>query len=69
LYLLCFSDEEPGAQRPKRVSKDELHAAFARGWLIESIEPARYEVRPDRKDLAFTLGGPKDWFVMVRREE
>jgi ubiquinone/menaquinone biosynthesis C-methylase UbiE len=30
LFLLCFSDEEPGTQRPRRVSKKELHDAFAR---------------------------------------
>jgi hypothetical protein len=44
LFLLCFSDEEPGTQGPRRVSKKELHDAFAQGWLIESIEPTRAEV-------------------------
>ena len=29
LFLLCFSDEEPGTQGPRRVSKKELHDAFA----------------------------------------
>ena len=67
LFLLCFSDEEPGTQGPRRVSKKELHDAFAQGWVIESIEPARYEVRPDLKDLTFSEGGPKAWFVVVRR--
>jgi SAM-dependent methyltransferase len=67
LFLLCFSDEKPGAQGPRRVSKKELHDAFAEGWSIESIEPARFEVRPDLKDLTFSEGGPKAWFVVVRR--
>jgi cyclopropane fatty-acyl-phospholipid synthase-like methyltransferase len=67
LFLLCFSDEEPGTQGPRRVSKKELHDAFAQGWAIESIEPARYEVRPDLKDLTFSEGGPKAWFAMIRR--
>jgi len=31
LFLMCFSDEEPSTQWPRRVSKDELHAAFAAG--------------------------------------
>src|SRR5206468_8570800 len=39
LFLLCFSDEEPGAEGPRRVSKEELHAAFGQGCGIESIEP------------------------------
>ena len=64
---LCFSEEEPGTQGPRRVSKREMHDAFAEGWSVESIEPSRYEVRPDLKDLQFSEGGPKAWFVMVRR--
>jgi SAM-dependent methyltransferase len=68
LFLLCFSDEEPGTQGPRRVSKNELHAAFAKGWVIESIEPSRYEVRPDLKDLTFSEGGPRAWFAVIRRE-
>jgi hypothetical protein len=49
------------------VSKKELHDAFALGWVIESIEPARYEVRPDLKDLQFSEAGPKAWFAVIRR--
>jgi cyclopropane fatty-acyl-phospholipid synthase-like methyltransferase len=67
LFLMCFSDEEPGTQGPRRVSKKELHDAFAQGWHIESVEPTRAEVRPDLKDLTFSEGGPKAWFVVVRR--
>ena len=67
LFLLCFSDQEPGTQGPRRVSRQELQDAFAQGWVIESIEPTRAEVRPDLKDLTFSEGGPKAWFVVVRR--
>jgi cyclopropane fatty-acyl-phospholipid synthase-like methyltransferase len=67
LFLMCFSDEEPGTQGPRRVSKKELHAAFAEGWSIESIEPRQVEVRPDLKDVSFSEGGPMAWFVVVRR--
>jgi SAM-dependent methyltransferase len=67
LFLLCFSDEEPGTQGPRRVSRQELQDAFAKGWAIESIEPSRYEVRPDLKDLTFSEGGPKAWFSIIRR--
>ena len=44
LFLMCFSDEEPGTQGPRWVSRKELHDAFAEGWVIESIEPSRYGV-------------------------
>jgi cyclopropane fatty-acyl-phospholipid synthase-like methyltransferase len=67
LFLLCFSDEEPGTQGPRRVSPQELHDAFARGWHVESIQSSRFEVRPDLKDLRFSEGGPKAWFVVVRK--
>jgi len=67
LFLLCFSDEEPGTQGPHRVSRKELHDAFAKDWSVESIEPSRFEVRPDLKDLNFSEGGPRVWFVVVRR--
>jgi cyclopropane fatty-acyl-phospholipid synthase-like methyltransferase len=67
LFLMCFSDEEPGTQGPRRVSKKELHDAFAQGWSIESIEPSRAEVRPDFKEFSFSEGGPKAWFGVVRQ--
>jgi 2-polyprenyl-3-methyl-5-hydroxy-6-metoxy-1,4-benzoquinol methylase len=67
LFLMCFSDEEPGTQGPRRVSKAELQDAFVVGWVIESIEPARFEVRPDLTELNFSEGGPKAWFAVVRR--
>ena len=69
LFLLCFSDEEPGTQGPRRVSKNELHHAFAEGWNIESVEPSRYEVRSDLKELSFSEGGPRAWFVVVKRRD
>jgi SAM-dependent methyltransferase len=67
LFLLCFSDEEPGEQGPRRVSRKEIEYALADGWRIESIAPSRFEVRPDLKDISFSPGGPKAWFVAVRR--
>lgn len=67
LFLLCFNDEEPGTQGPRRVSKKELHDSFAQGWVIESVEPSRYEVRPNLEDFTFSEGGPKAWFAVIRR--
>jgi SAM-dependent methyltransferase len=69
LFLLCFSDHEPGTQGPRRVSRKEIENAFADGWEVESIEPSRFETRPDMQDLGFSEGGPKAWFVVVRRNE
>ena len=67
LFLLCFSDAEPGEEGPRRVSRKEIEDDFADGWVIESIEPSRYEVRPDPNDISFSDGGPRAWFVGARR--
>jgi len=67
LFLLCFSDAEPGNQGPRRVSRKEIEDAFSEGWVVESVEPSRYEVRPDPNDSSFADGGPRAWFVMARR--
>ena len=67
LFLLCFSDAEPGDQGPRRVSKKEIEEAFAEGWAVGSIEPSRYEVRPDQNDRSFADGGPRAWLVAASR--
>ncbi|HTQ40909.1 MAG TPA: class I SAM-dependent methyltransferase [Pirellulales bacterium] len=67
LFLLCFSDAEPGDQGPRRVSRQEIDDAFAQGWMIESVEPSEYEVRPDSPGFDPEIGGPKAWFVIARR--
>lgn len=69
LFLLCFSDAEPGTHGPRRVSKNELEAAFATGWSVETIEPSRFETLPGLKDFTFSEGGPKAWFAVIRRSE
>jgi len=69
LFLLCFSDDEPGTHGPRRVSRWELEEAFAEGWKIESIEPFRFEVRPELEGLHFSPGGPKAWFAIVIRTD
>jgi len=66
LFTMGFSDKEPGTQGPRKVSRKEIENAFAEGWSIESIEPVRFEVRPDLKDFTFSEGGPKAWFVVAR---
>ena len=67
LFLLCFSDAEPGDQGPRRMSKKEIEVTFAEGWVVESVEPTRFEVRPDPNDISFSEGGPKAWFVVARK--
>lgn len=46
-HLLCFSELVPGTEGPRRVRREEIEAAFAVGWRIDSIEPARLETNFD----------------------
>lgn len=70
LFLLCFSDAEPGEQGPRRVSRKEIEDAFAEGWVVEDIEPTRFEVRPDPNDISFTRVGRRrgSWWCGRRGE-
>lgn len=46
LYLMCFSDAQPGDWGPRRVRRNELAIAFSQGWEIESIEADSFEINP-----------------------
>jgi SAM-dependent methyltransferase len=67
LFLLCFSDQEPGTDGPRRLSRQELCDAFADAWELESVEPVQIEINPGFSEIKFSDGGPKAWFAVVRR--
>jgi len=46
VYLMCFSDRQPGTWGPRRVSADELRAAFSDGWVIESLVADTFDINP-----------------------
>ena len=68
LFLMCFSNDEPPGEGPRRVSRQELYDAFADGWEVESIQPARFDVNPEFTEARFSEGGPKAWFAVVCRK-
>jgi len=45
-YLMCFSDRQPGDAGPRRVSQDELRAAFSDRWQVVSIQADAFAVNP-----------------------
>jgi len=61
-YLMCFSDCQPGTMGPRRVSQEELRAAFSDGWAVTSIVAEAFEVNPG-------LGTPtaQAWLATIRR--
>jgi SAM-dependent methyltransferase len=69
LFLMCFSDAEPGTEGPRRVSRQELYDAFADGWEVDYVEPVQIEVNPECTGMTFSEGGPKAWFAVIRRND
>jgi SAM-dependent methyltransferase len=68
VFLMCFSDEEPGTAGPRRVSRQELYDAFADGWEVESIQPVQIEINPAFTGFTFSPGGPKAYLAVIRRQ-
>ena len=58
LHMLCFSDRQPGDWGPRRITQDEIRAAFSAGWEIRSIEPAVIE-------LTWDTTGASAWLAAV----
>lgn len=59
VFILCFSEREPGDWGPRRVTERELRDAFRDGWDVERIAPERLET-----NLGHDVEG---WLATVRR--
>ena len=59
-FLLCFSDRQPGAFGPRRITQDEIRAAFAEGWRVDSIEPVMI-------DTVVRRGAVHAWLAAITR--
>ncbi len=62
-YLMCFSDRQPGNLGPRRVSQDELRAAFSDGWTVRSIEADTFDINPG----AFDSATAQAWRAIIDR--
>ena len=62
-YLMCFSDLQPGNHGPRRVRQEEIRATFARGWTVEDIAPAAFELNP-----GFGADTAHAWLAALRRQ-
>ena len=64
LFVLCFSDAEPGSHGPLRISRQELEADFSNGWHTQQISAARLEFAPATDEAqAFSAGGANCWLA------
>jgi ubiquinone/menaquinone biosynthesis C-methylase UbiE len=59
-YVLCFSDALRGDFGPRRVSRAELTATFARGWRFNFMEPSVIE-------LTRSPNGVPAWWAGIQR--
>ena len=65
LYLMCFSDRQPGALGPRRVSQDELRAAFGAGWTILGIQADTFAINPG----LFPATTVQAWLATISRAD
>jgi hypothetical protein len=45
VFVLCFSDRQPGRDGPRRISQAEIRDSFADGWIIDGIDEVLLETR------------------------
>jgi cyclopropane fatty-acyl-phospholipid synthase-like methyltransferase len=62
LYLMCFSDRQPGEFGPRRVREDELRAAFSDGWTAESITADTFDINSIQG-----FSQAQAWLAVLRR--
>jgi cyclopropane fatty-acyl-phospholipid synthase-like methyltransferase len=60
-YLMCFSDRQPGDAGPRRVSQDELTAAFRDGWTVASISAETFAINFQGRSEA------QAWLAIIER--
>ncbi len=59
-FVLCVSDQQPGTEGPHRIARDEITAAFASGWWIDSVEPSTIDITTDPNGL-------RAWLISLTR--
>jgi SAM-dependent methyltransferase len=67
LHILCFSDEEPGSEGPRRIARQEICDAFRKGWTVRQIEATRFASLERPGGMAVSPGGPKAWLATIER--
>jgi cyclopropane fatty-acyl-phospholipid synthase-like methyltransferase len=61
-HLMCFSDRQPGDFGPRRVSQDELRAAFRDGWTVTGITAGTFEL-----NRGLPIASAQSWLATIRR--
>jgi ubiquinone/menaquinone biosynthesis C-methylase UbiE len=69
VHVLCFSDEEPPGEGPRRVSQQEIRDAFRDDWEVVEIQAVRFQIIDHPEARSFSPGGPKGWRATIRRAD
>jgi SAM-dependent methyltransferase len=64
LYLVCFSEHQPGSCGPRRVRQEELRAAFQDGWAVTEIVADTFDINPGS---GFGSDTVQAWLAAIRR--
>jgi SAM-dependent methyltransferase len=65
-YLMCFSDRQPGTVGPRRVTQQELRAAFTDGWAVRSVVAAAFDLQPSFAGM-FGADSAAAWLATIER--
>jgi SAM-dependent methyltransferase len=60
LFILCFSDNQPGRWGPRRITQAEIRSAFCDGWTVREIRPAGFEANTEH-------ARAQAWLAVVER--
>jgi SAM-dependent methyltransferase len=60
LFVLCFSEHEPGNWGPRRITQAEIRQAFRDGWVVNDIRSARLDAK-------INDGFAKSWLATITR--
>jgi cyclopropane fatty-acyl-phospholipid synthase-like methyltransferase len=62
LHLLCFSEQTPGTDGPRRVTQAELRQTFSRDWIVDRIDAEIIGVNS-----SWTGPQPNAWLARIIR--
>jgi SAM-dependent methyltransferase len=65
-HLMCFSDRQPGTVGPRRVTQEELRAAFGDGWAVLSVVADQFDLQPSFAGL-FGSASAEAWLATIER--
>ena len=66
-HMACFSDNEPPGEGPRRVTQEEIRAAFADGWQVREIRASAFKTASYPGAPQFSPGGPQAWVASIVR--